>query len=266
MFLRDNQEDGDFSAFMSIRFYEEQKHALVLMEYLRRFRPALVPSEEKLQAVRFEFDRVRPWRRWRCTSAGRCGSRSGTVAPRERHTEPVIRHVYELIARDEARHAGALPEVHAARRRAGRASRRSRLRPHRRAHGGGARGGRALHPTNLHVNKGLYPRDTVQSRLPDPGWSPWLDAQIRFDRECEQRVSGAILRNLSSLAGESFETVRDSSAAIAGEWPRSGRRPPPGRTREERRAWATPARGDAAGGPPGVPFRGRKFTKVMRLR
>jgi hypothetical protein len=40
MFLRDNQHDSDFSAFMSIWFYEEQKHSLVLMEYLRRFRPS----------------------------------------------------------------------------------------------------------------------------------------------------------------------------------------------------------------------------------
>ena len=39
MFLRDNHDDSDFCAFMSIWFYEEQKHALVLMEYLRRFRP-----------------------------------------------------------------------------------------------------------------------------------------------------------------------------------------------------------------------------------
>lgn len=29
--LRDNQHDSDFSAFMSIWFYEEQKHSLVLM-------------------------------------------------------------------------------------------------------------------------------------------------------------------------------------------------------------------------------------------
>src|SRR3954466_1252949 len=45
MFLRDNQDDSDFSAFMSIWFYEEQKHALVLMEYLRRFRPDMLPTE-----------------------------------------------------------------------------------------------------------------------------------------------------------------------------------------------------------------------------
>src|SRR6476660_4520280 len=55
MFLRDNQDDSDFSAFMSIWFYEEQKHALVLMEYLRRFRPELVPTEDELHAVRFTF-------------------------------------------------------------------------------------------------------------------------------------------------------------------------------------------------------------------
>ena len=45
MFLRDNRDDSDFSAFMSIWFFEEQKHSLVLIEYLRRFRPDLVPTE-----------------------------------------------------------------------------------------------------------------------------------------------------------------------------------------------------------------------------
>ena len=31
MFLRDNRHDSDFGAFMSIWFYEEQKHAMVLI-------------------------------------------------------------------------------------------------------------------------------------------------------------------------------------------------------------------------------------------
>ena len=56
MFLRDNRSDSDFCAFMSVWFYEEQKHSLVLIEYLRRYRPQLLPTEEELQAVRFEFD------------------------------------------------------------------------------------------------------------------------------------------------------------------------------------------------------------------
>ena len=56
MFLRDNKNDSDFSAFMSVWFFEEQKHSLVLIEYLKRFCPEFVPSEEELDAVRFEFD------------------------------------------------------------------------------------------------------------------------------------------------------------------------------------------------------------------
>jgi hypothetical protein len=56
MFLRDNRRDSDFSAFMSVWFFEEQKHSLVLMEYLRRFRPDLSPTEDESHQVRFEFD------------------------------------------------------------------------------------------------------------------------------------------------------------------------------------------------------------------
>src|SRR5512134_4144610 len=56
MFLRDNRHDSDFSAFMSVWFYEEQKHSLVLIEYLKRFRPEFAPTEDELHAVRFQFD------------------------------------------------------------------------------------------------------------------------------------------------------------------------------------------------------------------
>jgi hypothetical protein len=46
-----------------------------------------------------------------------------------------------------------------------------------------------LHPTNLHVNQALFPRDTIQSRLPDPEWlERWLDEQIRFDDGWEKKV------------------------------------------------------------------------------
>src|SRR5437016_1851698 len=38
MFLRDNRDDSDFSAFISVWFFEEQKHSLVLIEYARRVR------------------------------------------------------------------------------------------------------------------------------------------------------------------------------------------------------------------------------------
>ena len=63
MFLRDNRHDSDFSAFMSIWFFEEQKHSLVLMEYLRRFRPELAPTEQELHDIRFDFDPAPPLER-----------------------------------------------------------------------------------------------------------------------------------------------------------------------------------------------------------
>ena len=44
MFLRDNGDDTDFSAFMSVWFYEEQKHSLVLIEYLRNLHPEPPPA------------------------------------------------------------------------------------------------------------------------------------------------------------------------------------------------------------------------------
>ena len=72
------------------------------------------------------------------------------------------------------------------------------------------RSDKALHPTNLHVNEALYPQDTIQSRLPDPEWlEHWLDEQIRFDETWENKVVGGILRNLSNLLGQTFESTRD---------------------------------------------------------
>ena len=68
----------------------------------------------------------------------------------------------------------------------------------------------ALHRTNLHVNEALFPRDTVQSRLPNPEWlEKWLDTQIQFDSVWENKVVERILHNLSSLMGQSFASVQE---------------------------------------------------------
>jgi len=212
MFLRDNRHDGDFSAFVSIWFYEEQKHALVLMEYLRRFRPDLVPTEEELQEVRFEFDPAPPLETLMLHFCGELRLTQWYRRAAEWHGEPVISRIYDLVSKDEARHGGAyLKYMRLAVERFGDAARAAFARMGVLMASAG-RGGRPLHPTNLHVAKGLFPRDTVQSRLPDPAWlERWLDTQIRFDAACERRVVGAILRNLSALLGEPFTTVRDLS-------------------------------------------------------
>ncbi len=68
----------------------------------------------------------------------------------------------------------------------------------------------ALHPTNLHVNQALFPRDTIQSRLPDPKWlEHWLDKQIQFDAVWETKVVERILHNLSLLMERSFASVQE---------------------------------------------------------
>jgi hypothetical protein len=210
MFLRDNLDDSDFSAFMSVWFFEEQKHALVLMEYLRRFRPDLMPTEQELHAVRFHFD---PAPRLETLMLHFCGEirlNHWYRRAAEWHTEPVIKAIYRLLSQDEARHGGAY------------------LRYMRKALGevgdvaraafakigvlmaSARRTDKALHPTNLHVNQSLFPNDTVQSRLPDPGWlERWLDEQIRFDKEWETKVVDRILHNLSLLFERTFNSVQD---------------------------------------------------------
>ncbi len=210
MFLRDNRHDSDFSAFMSIWFYEEQKHALVLMEYLRRFRPDLLPTEEELHEVRFEFDPAPPLETLMLHFCGEVRLTQWYRRASEWHTEPVIKQIYKTISADEARHGGVyLKYMKQAIERDGDAARQAFVKLGFLMASSG-RSGKPMHPTNLHVNKDLFPRDTVQSRLPDPQWlERWLDTQIEFGKEQEARVIGGILRNLSILLGQNFETPAD---------------------------------------------------------
>jgi len=210
MFLRDNRHDSDFSAFMSVWFYEEQKHALVLMEYLRRFWPDLYPTEAELDQVRFEFDPAPALETLTLHFCGEVRLNHWYRRASQWHTEPVIQHIYTLMAQDEARHGGAYlrymkkylaqlgDQARAAFAKVGVLMASAR------------RTAKALHPTNLHVNEALYPNDTVQSRLPDPDWlEHWLDEQIKFDATWEKKVIERILHNMSLLLGRTFATVQD---------------------------------------------------------
>ena len=107
MFLRDNKDDSDFSAFMSIWFFEEQKHSLVLMEYLKRFRPELAPTEKELHEVRFEFEPAPALETLMLHFCGEIRLNHWYRRASEWHTEPVIKHIYTTLSQDEARHGGA---------------------------------------------------------------------------------------------------------------------------------------------------------------
>ena len=210
MFLRDNQHDSDFSAFMSVWFFEEQKHSLVLMEYLRRFRPELVPTEEELHAVRFEFDPAPALETLMLHFCGEIRLNHWYRCAADWHQEPVIKHIYTTLSQDEARHGGAyLRYMRRAVAKVGDEARQAFAKVGV-LMASARRTAQALHPTNLHVSKAHYPRDTVQSRMPDPEWlEEWLDKQIKFDAQWETKVVERILHNLSLLLGSSFKTVQE---------------------------------------------------------
>ena len=210
MFLRDNRHDSDFSAFMSIWFFEEQKHSLVLMEYLKRFSPQHAPTEQELHDVRFDFDPAPPLETLMLHFCGEIRLNHWYRRAAEWHTEPVIKQIYTQLSHDEARHGGAYlrymkramekfgDEARAAFTKVGVLMASAR------------RTAQALHPTNLHVSKAHFPRDTIQSRMPDPEWlEHWLDNQIKFDAVWESKVGERILHNLSLLMNRSFKTVQE---------------------------------------------------------
>ncbi len=210
MFLRDNQGDSDFSAFMSIWFFEEQKHALVLMEYLRRFRPELVPTEAELHNVRFEFDPAPALETLMLHFCGEIRLNHWYRRASEWHTEPVIKAIYTRLSQDEARHGGAyLKYMKRAIQNSGLEA-KSAFAKVGVLMASARRTAQALHPTNLHVSKALFPNDTIQSRLPNPQWlEHWLDQQIKFDDVWETKVVERILHNMSLLLERSFATVQE---------------------------------------------------------
>lgn len=209
MFLRDNQHDTDFAAFISIWFFEEQKHSLTLLEYLRRFAPDFLPTETELAAVRFNFDPAPALESLALHFCGEVRLNQWYRCARDYHTEPVIQHIYATLAADEARHARAYyaymsKKLTITRAEAAQAFTKIGVLMTN------ARLNKAMHPTNLHVNKSLYPNDTVNARLPDPAWlSTWLDHEIKFDQAWEKRVEHGILGNLSALFATPIADARD---------------------------------------------------------
>ena len=186
MFLRDNRGDSDFSAFMSVWFFEEQKHSLVLMEYLRRFRPELVPTEEELHAVRFEFDPAPALETLMLHFCGEIRLNHWYRRAAEWHSEPVIKQIYETLAKDEARHGGAyLRYMKRAMQRFGDEARAAFAKVGV-LMASARRTAQALHPTNLHVNVKLFPA----RHHPEPPARPGLAGTLAGQADPVRRRLG----------------------------------------------------------------------------
>jgi hypothetical protein len=74
MFIRDFYEDIDFSAFVSIWFYEEMKHFLTMKKYINKCGLHLPDLDTELPKLRVSFE------------------------------EPVLKKIFRILAQDELRH------------------------------------------------------------------------------------------------------------------------------------------------------------------
>jgi len=108
MFLRDFRSRPDFCQFMSIWYYEEMKHYLVLREYLKLW--GREPDADGIARLDTELS-PSPWAP--TLALHYCGElRLGMWYHRwsDEEPEPVLAHIYRLIGNDEFRHAGCYKE------------------------------------------------------------------------------------------------------------------------------------------------------------
>lgn len=105
MFLRDFYADIDFCSFISVWFYEEMKHHLVLRKYLEHIG---VPVEEgDLPKLRLTFDEGPAVETLTMHYCGEQRLAHWYRAFSGSAEEPVIKQIFTTLATDESRHAAA---------------------------------------------------------------------------------------------------------------------------------------------------------------
>lgn len=105
MFLRDFYADIDFCSFISVWFYEEMKHHLVLRKYLERCGEVIEEAElPKLRLTFAEGPAIETLTMHYCGEQrlAHWYTAFSTAAP-----EPVLRGIFKTLAADELRHAAA---------------------------------------------------------------------------------------------------------------------------------------------------------------
>jgi len=105
MFLRDFYADIDFCSFISVWFYEEMKHHLVLRKYLERV--GEVVEEAELPRLRLTFDEGPAIETLTMHFCGEQRLAHWYTAFSANAPEPVLGQIFKVLAADELRHGAA---------------------------------------------------------------------------------------------------------------------------------------------------------------
>lgn len=101
-FLRDFSFDPDFTSFISVWFYEEMKHFLVLKRYAQMLGETISPQE--CAALRVPVGAANPFNILTVHFIGEFRLASWYYSLAKVFQEPVLQRIYQLIAADEVRH------------------------------------------------------------------------------------------------------------------------------------------------------------------
>ena len=105
MFLRDFYADIDFCSFISVWFYEEMKHHLVLRKYLERVGEVI--EEAELPRLRSPSTRAPAIETLTMHFCGEQRLAHWYTAFSANAPEPVLRQIFKVLAADELRHGAA---------------------------------------------------------------------------------------------------------------------------------------------------------------
>lgn len=198
MFIRDFYADIDFCSFISVWFYEEMKHHLVLRKYLERCDEHF--DEAELPALRLTFA---PGPAIETLTMHFCGEQRLAhwyTAFSEHAPEPVLRQIFKILAADELRHAACyakylrkavtnkpevLPDILK--------MALWMLRSTNEA---------PKHPTTV-------TEPSVVGQLEDPAYIPRMLDWYLPGRDHEKPVQRRVLALMSELSGQRLESTRD---------------------------------------------------------
>ncbi len=204
MFIRDFSHDTDFQRFISVWSFEEGKHSLALQRWLEKVGCEI--PEVEMDKININFEPA-PWietltmhflgeQRLGMWYAAFAGIGPGAKAPGEVMVEPVLRHIFKLMAQDEWRHASCyftyLKEA---------VAQKPEMLENIAKMSMWMLRGRYRHPTNI-------TEPSVMGQLEDPFYfTSMID---RFTTpEAEKAMEQRVLNHFSILAGQPVETMKE---------------------------------------------------------